>query len=235
MDFPMEWEPFAWPNNDMEALLERIHGHDNRLLLGVTGGIASGKSTVSRMLEALGAPLIDMDRIAREVVAKGTPGIAAVVARFGEEVLKEDGSLDRKLVSRIVFEDARKRRQLERITHPAIIEVCIDRINRIAANDPHAIIQLAVPLLLELKMQVMFDRILVVHIPADEQIRRLAKRDGISHTQAAAILRAQLPIDTKLEQADYVVYNHNSRAETKLQVERIWQVLNKERRKRSTP
>jgi dephospho-CoA kinase len=221
----MKWKSFAPAHGTMEALVARIKGDDNRLVLGVTGGIASGKSTVCAMLESLGMPLIDMDRLARDVVAKGTPGLAAVVAAFGRDVLDAQGGLDRQRLSKIVFADPRLRKKLEGIIHPAIIEHFVTRVNRIAAVEPGALIQVAVPLLIELKMEAMFHKVLVVHIPPEEQIKRLIRRDRIGRSQAENILAAQMPIDDKPGHADYVVYNHNSREETRAQVEEIWKAL----------
>ncbi|MCD6292390.1 MAG: dephospho-CoA kinase [Deltaproteobacteria bacterium] len=195
------------------------------LLLGVTGGIASGKSTVSEMLRELGAPLIDFDLIARQVVAPGTSGLAKLVDYFGCQVLAEDGSLKRKKLSRIIFGDLEKRKKLESFTHPAIHEAFVAQVDAIAAKDPDAIIQVAVPLLIELNLQHLFDKLLLVYVPAEMQIERLAQRDGISRAAAANILKAQLPIDEKLQFADFVVDNTRDLAYTRKQVKSIWEKL----------
>ncbi len=205
---------------------------DNRLVLGVTGGIASGKSTVSAMLEKLGSPIIDFDRLAREVVEPGRPAYEEIVAYFGRQVLAEDGTLDRKVLSDIVFKDLEKRKKLESFTHPAIFKLFAERVNHIAASDPEAVIQVAVPLLIELNLQYMFHKILVVHIPVEEQIKRLAERDGISREEAANILKAQLPIDDKPGYADFVIDNRGSEEETRRQVEDLWDRLREIQRQR---
>jgi dephospho-CoA kinase len=208
----------------LEYTAKEIRGEDkdNRLLLGVTGGIASGKSTVSAMLEELGSPIVDFDQLAREVVEPGEPAYDRIVDYFGSQVVAEDGTLDRKALSDIVFKDMEKRKKLESFTHPAIFERFAERVNGIAARDPNAVIQVAVPLLLELNLQYMFHKILVVHIPAEEQVRRLAERDGISSEEAENILKAQLPIEEKTGYADYVIDNRGPLEETRRQVEALW-------------
>jgi dephospho-CoA kinase len=208
----------------LEYTAKEIRGEDkdNRLLLGVTGGIASGKSTVSAMLEELGSPIVDFDQLAREVVEPGEPAYDRIVDYFGGQVVAEDGTLDRKALSDIVFKDMEKRKKLESFTHPAIFERFAERVNGIAGRDPNAVIQVAVPLLLELNLQYMFHKILVVHIPAEEQVRRLAERDGISSEEAENILKAQLPIDEKTGYADFVIDNRGTLEETRRQVETLW-------------
>ena len=190
-----------WPD------LETVRGKGSCLLLAVTGGIGSGKSTVSKMLEELGAPIVDLDVIAREVVEPGKDAWKEIIAYFGEEILMEDKSIDRKKLSDIVFRDMEKRRQLERFTHPRIIGEFIGQVNEIAAKSPDAIIQVAFPLLIELNAQHRFHRVLLVYVPEEIQIERLMKRDGITREAARNILDAQIPIDEKLGHADFVIHN----------------------------
>lgn len=204
-----------------------VKSNDNHLLLGVTGGIASGKTVVSKMLEELGAPLIDFDLLARQVVEPGKPAFTQIVNYFGKEVLQEDGALDRKKLSRIVFQDTEKRNQLEDFTHPPIYEAFLKRVNAITEQDPEAIIQAVVPLLVEKHLQAMFEKVLVVYVPEAQQIERLVERDGISREEAAHMLKAQLPINEKLAYADFVVNNEASMEETRRQVEEIWLELKK--------
>jgi dephospho-CoA kinase len=205
--------------------LKSIRGDDNRLLLAVTGGIASGKSTVSNMLEEMGAPIVDFDVIARKVVEPGTSALKDIVEYFGKQVLNEDGSLDRKRLSKIVFGDLEKRKKLEGFTHPRIHEAWVGEVNRIAERDPDAIIQVAVPLLIELNMQYMFHKVPVVYVPQEKQVERLMKRDGITEKEAEDILNAQLPIDEKLGYADFVIYNDGTIEETRKQVDDLWKTL----------
>ena len=197
------------------------------MLMGVTGGIASGKTVVAKMLEQLGAPLIDFDLLARQVVEPGKPAFKQIVDYFGKEVLQEDGSLDRKKLSKIVFQDTQKRNRLEGFTHPPIHEAFLKRVNAVTEKDPAAIIQAVVPLLIEKHLQAMFDKILVVYVPREKQIERLTQRDGISEEEATHMLKAQLPINEKLACADFVVNNEGSMEETRRQVEDIWLELKK--------
>lgn len=206
-------------------LLEHIRGRDGRLLLGVTGGIASGKTSVAEMLREMGAPVIDFDVLAREVVQPGQPAFQDIVSYFGTRVLQEDGRLDRKKLSGIVFNDLEQRKKLESFTHPRIMEGFINQLDEIAAKEAKPIIQAVVPLLLELNLQYLFHKLLVVYVPPEVQIERLTARDGISPEEAAAILKAQLPIDDKVSYADFVIDNQGSLEETKKQVERLWTKL----------
>ena len=198
---------------------------DNHLVLGVTGGIASGKTTVSAILEELGAPLIDFDVLARQVVEPGKPALKSIVDSFGKEVLQADGTLDRKKLGGIVFNDPEKREKLESFTHTAIFEAYLNQASAIAASKPGAVIQVAVPLLFELNLQSLFDRVLVVYISPGRQVERLAERDGISRDEAANILKSQLPIDEKVGLADYVIDNGGTPEKTRRQVEEVWEKL----------
>jgi dephospho-CoA kinase len=205
--------------------MEPIQKKDNSLILGVTGGIATGKTTVVRMLEELGAPVIDFDLLAREVVEPGKPAWKDIVAYFGERILQKDRSMDREKLSAMVFQDGEKRKKLESFTHPRIYEASVKRVNKIVEKDPDAVVQLDIPLLIEQNLQHMVHKILVVYIPQDKQVERLVERNGISREGAAARLRSQLPIDEKLSKADYVIYNDRSLEETRRQVEDLWQTL----------
>jgi dephospho-CoA kinase len=201
------------------------------MLLAVTGGIATGKSTVSRILKELGAPLIDFDLLARQVVEPRKPAWKEIVEYFGEEVVQEDGRIDRKRLSEIVFQDVEKRRKLESLTHPRIFEEFHRQVKEIASKDPDAIIQAGIPLLIELDLQPRFDKVLLVYAPRETQIDRLMKRDRISREAAMNILRAQMPIDEKLRLADFVIHNDGSLEETRRQVEAVWQELKKMKNK----
>ena len=199
----------------------------NVLLLGVTGGIASGKTEVANMLKELGAPIIEFDVIARQVVEAGKPAWQEIVDYFGKQVVQEDDSLDRKKLSNIVFRDMEKRKKLESFTHPRISEEFVRQVNEIAEKTPGAIIQVVIPLLIELNLQYKFHKLMVVYIPKELQIERLVERDGISKEEATNILKAQLPIEEKVGYADYVIHNERSLEETRRQVEDLWQTLKK--------
>lgn len=195
------------------------------LILGVTGGIATGKSTVSDMLRRLGAETVDFDVLAREVVAPGTPAWKEIGEYFGRAVLKKDGSIDRKKLAGIVFRDEGKRKALETMTHHRIVEAFLARVREIGERDAGAVIQAAIPLLFEADLRHLVHKVIVVYIPREMQIERLMKRDGISRESAESILRAQFPIDEKLAHADYVIYNEGTVEETHRQVERLWDEL----------
>lgn len=214
----------------LEEVMEKVRGKGAPLLVAITGGIACGKTTVSAMLEKLGAPLIDFDLIARQVVEPGTDGLAKIVDYFGKQVLQPDGRLDRKSLSDIVFQDVEKRKKLESFTHPAIYEEFFRQVEAITQKDPKAIIQVGVPLLIELNLTYLFDAVVVVYIPAEEQARRLAKRDGITIEEAENILKAQLPIDDKKPYATFLVDNTGDLETTEKRVEELWEELKKLRK-----
>ncbi len=195
------------------------------LVLGVTGGVASGKSTVAGMLAELGASIVDFDMLAREVVAPGRPGFQEIVAYFGKEVIGEDGHLDRKRLSEIVFQDPAKRRKLERMTHPRILEAFMCRLRQLAEKDPRAIVQAVVPLLFEVGLEPLVHKVLVVYVSPDIQIERLMERDQISREEARRILAAQMPIDQKAARADFVIRNEGDVEETRKQVTDLWRQL----------
>ena len=197
----------------------------NALLLGVTGGIASGKTTVANLLADLGAAIIDFDIIARQVVEPGSPCLGEIIAFFGDEILDREGRLNRKMLSMIVFAAERKRKKLEGILHPRIVEIFTRQADEIARESPDAIIQAVIPLLFEGGLQHLVHKTLVVYVPREKQIERLIKRDGITGDHAADILRAQLPIDEKAGMADFVIHNENSLDETRSQVEDLWHTL----------
>jgi dephospho-CoA kinase len=195
------------------------------LLIGLTGGIASGKSTVSDLLKKMGAEVIDFDQLARLVVAPGKPALNEITETFGTEILATDGNLDRKKLSDMVFKHPGKRRMLEKITHSRISEEFIVQADKIARSKPGAIIMASVPLLIETGMKDLFQKTVVVYISREEQIRRLMTRDEISREKCLDILNAQMPIDDKLKYADYVIRNDRSIEETEIQAQELWQTL----------
>lgn len=206
-----------------------LPGTGDLLVLGVTGGIASGKTTVARMLAELGAPIIDFDLLAREVVVPGQPAYQEIVDYFGDQVMGEDGNLDRKRLSGIVFRDPEKRQILEGMTHPRIFAAFVRRLRRMAEEDPQGIVQAVIPLLFEAQLQPLVHKVLVVYVSPDTQIERLMKRDRISREEARRILDAQMPIDPKAARADYIIRNEGTLDETKNEVHALWRILNKDR------
>jgi dephospho-CoA kinase len=187
------------------------------LTVGLTGGIASGKSAVAAMFVELGAALVDTDVIAREVVAPGEPGLAAVVRRFGPALLLQSGELDRAALRSIVFGDSAKRRELESLLHPLIRERTRRKLARIRA--PYVLI--AVPLLVETSFGELVDRVLVVDCPEPIQLERLMKRDALPRSAALAMLSAQADRATRLRAAHDVIDNSGSREATRAQVEQL--------------
>jgi dephospho-CoA kinase len=175
-------------------------------LVGLTGGIATGKTTFAAALRALGAPVIDADALARRVVARGTPGLAAIAAAFGPGVLAPGGELDRKAMAALVFSDPVARRRLEAITHPAIRAAMREEAARLEAAG-HPVAFYDSPLLYEAGLGDEAALVVVVYAPRAAQLARLAARDGLAGPQAEARLAAQLPIDEKAARADVVVDN----------------------------
>ncbi|MBW2143112.1 MAG: dephospho-CoA kinase [Deltaproteobacteria bacterium] len=207
--------------------LKTIRGQDNRLLIGVTGGIASGKTTVSNMLEELGALLIDHDKLARTVVEPGKPAYKEIVDYFGSRILQEDRCIDRKKLSTIVFQNVEKRKRLESATHPRIHDLFLKELTQLAKKQPGAIIQVSIPLMIEHNLQYMFHKLVLVYIPEDKQVERLMARDNISEEKARTILNAQMPINEKIGYADFVIQNSGPLEHTKKQVKELWRKLQK--------
>ena len=189
----------------------------------LTGGIATGKSYCLARLQALGCPTIDADRLARLAVAAGSPGLAAVVERFGAAVLQDDGALDRSALARIVFADRTARADLEAIIHPDVYR----RIREWFANlPPGSRVAIAdIPLLFETGHEHDFDCVIVAACSPEEQLRRLVDRDGLSDQDARARIDAQWPIDEKVERADYVIRTDRGFADTDLAIQRVYEQL----------
>lgn len=173
------------------------------LCIGLTGGIASGKSTVAQALADLGVPVLDADQVSRDVVAPGTPGLAAVIAEFGNEFLSAEGGLDRRALREHVFSEPAQRQRLEALLHPRIRDAMRDWRDNLQA----AYGILMVPILIEGGFDQLCDRILVVDLPAPEQIRRLRQRDDITAELAHNMLAAQATREQRLQRADDVIDN----------------------------
>jgi len=187
--------------------------------VALTGGIATGKSTVLRLLQARHVPTIDADILAREVVAPGSPGLRDVVDRFGEGVLDAHGALDRRALAAQVFQDPQKRRELEAIVHPAVYAAIGDWLGGLPTQTPFAVAD--IPLLFETGHEGDFDDVVVAACPFDEQLRRVRARDGISDAEARARLAAQWPIADKVALAHHVIWTTGSRAETEREVDKL--------------
>lgn len=190
--------------------------------VGLTGGIASGKSTVAKILVELGAVLIDGDALAREVVARGTPGLAQVVAEFGEELLTPEGDLDRPALGRIVFSDEAARRRLEAITHPLIFERYAELE---AAAPPDAVVVHDIPLLAESGRADNFDEVIVVDAPADLQVERMMRDRGWTREEAESRIAVQASREDRLAIATYVIENTGSLDDVRDRVEEVYAEL----------
>jgi len=193
------------------------------LLVGLTGGIGSGKSTVARMLEEQGAVVFDADLLAREAVEPGTPGHAAVIERFGADVLAPGGELDREALASIVFADPAARRDLEQIVHPEVRRLFAEGSE--AYHDTDRIVVFSAPLLVESGMHTAFEILVVVSATVATQIQRLMRQRGMSEPAIRARIDAQAPLEDKAAVADFLVDNEGTLAELQSQVERLWHDL----------
>lgn len=195
--------------------------------LGVTGGLASGKSTVLAALRRCGAAVIDADRIAREVLRPGTPQHAAVVRAFGPAVIRRNGSLNRPALARQIFSDPVRRRTLERITHPAIIARLRADMKQHARGGRARLIAAEVPLLYEAGLSSLFDAVLVVWAPRELQRRRLMSRRGMTGAEALGRISAQIPLSAKRARADFVIRAAATPADAERQARALYERLTK--------
>ncbi|MBM7410931.1 dephospho-CoA kinase [Clavibacter michiganensis] len=191
-------------------------------VIGLTGGIAAGKTVVADRLAELGAVRIDADRLAREVVEPGTPALAEIARRFGPGVIAPDGSLDRPALGAIVFQDPDARRDLEAITHPAVRALSAQRMAAAGEADADAVVVYDIPLLVESGRVDEFDRIVVVHAPREERIRRLVDLRGMSPEEAGRRIASQATDEERLAIADDVIDSGVSLASTLAQTDRLW-------------
>jgi dephospho-CoA kinase len=191
-------------------------------LIGVTGGIATGKSTVGAMLAAHGSAVIDADELAREVVLPGRPALAEVARRFGEEMLRPDGTLDRARLGAVVFADPDARRDLERITHPRIAALTQERIAQALAG-PAPLVAVDIPLLFENGRESLFEGVLLVYAPRAVQVRRMRERNGLDAAAAEQRLAAQMPIEEKHARATWVIDNSGDLEATSRAVNAWWE------------
>lgn len=189
-------------------------------IVGLTGGIATGKTTFAEALRARGVPVVDADALARAAVAPGAPALAEIARAFGPGVIGPDGALDRKAMAALVFADPGARRRLEAITHPAVRRAMAEETARLAAAG-HPLAFYDTPLLYEVGLERLLDSVVVVWAPRDVQRARVCARDGLSPAEADARLAAQLPIDEKAARADFVVENAGTPAELGPKADRL--------------
>ncbi|MFS8639714.1 MAG: dephospho-CoA kinase [Symbiobacteriaceae bacterium] len=193
-------------------------------IIGLTGSIASGKSTVSAMLREIGAPVIDADAIVHDLQRPGTPVFEAIVREFGPAVLLPDGSLDRRALGQIVFADPDRRRALEAIVHPAVRAEIWRQVER-HRRDGYPAVVLDIPLLYESGWDRLVDEVWVVYVDPETQRARLMARSGLTPAEAEARIAAQMDLEEKAQRADRVIDNRGSLAETRAQVVAAWEAV----------
>jgi len=202
------------------------------LNVGLTGGIASGKSTVAKMFVKKGAHLIDFDGLAHEVQKPEKPAWKEVVHHFGKRILQPDKKIDRVKLGNIVFADKEKLMELNNIVHPIVYQEWHARLDKIGKKEKHAVVFSDVPLLFEVNMQHLFDLTMLVLIAPEEQVRRLMTRNRVNKEEADKRLKSQMPISEKIALADIVIDNKGSILETEKIVRRVWrELLQKEKQK----
>ncbi|MEC0177715.1 dephospho-CoA kinase [Paenibacillus favisporus] len=190
--------------------------------IGLTGGIATGKSTVSALLVSKGALLVDADVIAREVMLPGHPVLAAAVEHFGQAILLPDGTLDRRRLGDIVFHDPNERKALNDITHPAIRQEIREQMQTFEREHPDRLVVVDIPLLFESGLEAMFEQVLLVYAPFEVQVERLMERNRLTKDEAVARIRSQMDIEEKKKRADVVIDNSGQPSETERQVDEFW-------------
>ena len=198
------------------------------IIVGLTGGIASGKSLVARVFRDLGAHVIDADRIVHEILAPGEEAWKEVIDYFGDHILLEDRSIDRRKLGAIVFGDAAKREWLNSRLHPKVFEVYHRQVKRIAEWSRDAIVVFDAALLIETGFHRSMDRTVVVYATPEQQLARLMERDRFDREQAEARIRSQMPLDEKRRMADYVIENTSSRQESERQARAVFERLAQE-------
>lgn len=197
------------------------------LIIGLTGSIASGKSTVSSMLREYHIPVVDADKISRDVVCPGEKAYRQIVETFGEEILLEDKTIDRKKLGNLIFPDKEKRAQLNEIVHPAVRETMVKQREEYVADGANCVV-LDIPLLFESKLTHFVANTLVVYVNKETQLERLMKRDNSTEAEAYSRINSQISLDEKAKMADAVVDNNGTKEQTKQQLDNLlitWGVI----------
>ncbi len=194
------------------------------MLVGLTGGIATGKSTVARMFAERGAAVLDADEMVRELQKPGTSVYEAIVEAFGTLILRDDGTIDRKSLGEIVFRDEKGRRQLETIVHPALVAAVQQRVAQLRTQGV-SICVVELPLLIEAESERRFDSVVVVTAPQEVQVGRLMADRGLTREEALARIRSQMPLSEKVTRAHFVIENGGDLWETEQRVQEIYEVL----------
>lgn len=201
------------------------------VIAGLTGGIATGKSTVSGFLRRAGAVIIDADIIAREAVLKNSPAWHKIVEAFGKEVLLPDGEINRTYLGDIIFKDYKKKEILNKIVHPFVSKKTVEMVENIRKTSPGSIVILDIPLLIEAGMHERLEDVILVYVPENIQIKRLMERDLISETDAMFKIRSQMPIEEKKQHATIVIDNSGSIEATKQKAMEVFNYLKDKKQK----
>ncbi|WP_339195355.1 dephospho-CoA kinase [Solibacillus sp. FSL R5-0449] len=197
------------------------------MIIGLTGSIASGKSTVAKMIESYGLPIVDADVVARQVVEPGTPTLKKIAEAFGPEVIAQDGSMDRVKVGSMIFHNEEMRKTLNNIIHPAIREEMLRQRDEFISFGEKNIF-MDIPLLFESKLEHFVEKIIVVSVKKEVQLQRLMERNGFSEEEASARISTQIPVKEKEQLADAVIHNNGTLEDTAIQLQNIlyeWNVL----------
>jgi dephospho-CoA kinase len=197
------------------------------IVAGLTGSIATGKSTVAAVFREAGAVVIDADRLAKEAVKKGTPAWEAIVDHFGPGILLPDGEIDRPQLGAVIFQDPRQRDRLNAIVHPRVIEETAKMVQQVEESDPRAVVILDVPLLFEAGMDNGLQELIVVYVPEPVQCRRLMARDHLSEKEALARIHAQMPIEEKRRRATIIIDNSGEPSATRARTLGVYRKLKK--------
>lgn len=195
------------------------------IAVGLTGGIATGKSTVAKFFKAAGAAVVDADKLARAAVGQGLPAWQAIIDHFGRGILLPDGELDRGALGEIIFNDSKQKDVLNQIVHPHVMRAIDDRLAAIEKRNPEAVVMVDIPLLIEIGMHHKMPEVIVVYVPENLQFQRLMARDGLTREAALARIRSQIPIEKKKKRASMVIDNSGTVEHTRQQVFSIYQRL----------
>lgn len=194
------------------------------LNVGLTGNIASGKSTVARVWERAGAHIIDADLLARRAVAPGSPGLSQVIETFGPHLLDPAGGLDRAALRRVIFSDPAARARLEAIVHPEVARLRLELVARAAEAGVDIVVN-DIPLLFEVGLETEFDLVVLVDAPEEIRLARLVRERGLDEAEARRMIAAQLPAAAKRDRADYLIENDGTLAELEARAEEVWRIL----------
>jgi len=205
------------------------------LIIGLTGGIVSGKSTVARMFKDLGAKIVDADKLGHKVILPQGAAWKRIIKTFGKDILQKDQTINREKLGKIVFANQNLLKKLNKITHPEIIKLIKKEISlaKDKSKEEKKILIIDAALIYETKIDRLMDKIIVVYLNEEEQLERLIKRNNLSKKEASQKIKSQIPLKEKIEIADYVIDNSNSLDKTKEQVEKIWENLISRKESRS--